>query len=87
MAAVLFKVALLTLKTAAKPLAKQFEKLVMSHPVMRKQVIGVAQASGQDSIQGLCGSSQLQHPSDASLCVLCIPPPPVHLPLFPPEPH
>lgn len=43
MAAVLFKVALLTLKTAAKPLAKQFEKLVMSHPVMRKQVIGVAQ--------------------------------------------
>ena len=49
MAAVLFKVALLTLKTAAKPLAKQFEKLVMSHPVMRKQVIGLAQASRHQS--------------------------------------
>ena len=46
MAAVLvFKVALLTLKTAAKPLAKQFEKLVMNHPVMRQKVIAMAQVS------------------------------------------
>ena len=50
MAALVFKVALLTLKTAAKPLGKQFETLVMNHPVARKKVIDIAQASSQ----GLC---------------------------------
>ena len=58
MAAVLFKVALLTLKTAAKPLAKQFENLVMSHPVMRQKVIGAAQASRQAGRQRLDLGSQ-----------------------------
>ncbi|EFN57171.1 hypothetical protein CHLNCDRAFT_143552 [Chlorella variabilis] len=45
MAAMIFKVALLTLKTAAKPLATRFEKVVMSHPVWRTRVIDIAQAS------------------------------------------
>lgn len=43
MAAMIFKVALLTLKTAAKPLATRFEKVVMSHPVWRTRVIDIAQ--------------------------------------------
>ena len=41
--AVEMQVGLLTLKTAAKPLAKQFEVQVMSHPVARKKVIDLAQ--------------------------------------------
>ena len=40
----LYQVGLLTLKTAAKPLAKQFESFVMGHPVARQKVIDVAQA-------------------------------------------
>ncbi|KAI3434916.1 hypothetical protein D9Q98_002970 [Chlorella vulgaris] len=43
MAALLFKVGLLTLKTAAKPLASRFEKLVLNHPVWRARVIEMAQ--------------------------------------------
>lgn len=36
---------MLTLKTAAKPLASRFEAYVMSHPVARRTVIDLAQAS------------------------------------------
>lgn len=43
MAALVFKVGLLTMKTAAKPLAKQFESFVMGHPLLRRNVINVAQ--------------------------------------------
>ncbi|KAL4425339.1 hypothetical protein ABPG75_009355 [Micractinium tetrahymenae] len=43
MAALVFKVALLTLKTAAKPLASRFEKYVMGHATARQQVINLAQ--------------------------------------------
>ncbi|PSC76876.1 optic atrophy 3-like protein [Micractinium conductrix] len=43
MAALVFKVALLTLKTAAKPLASRFEATVMNHPVWRKKVVDMAQ--------------------------------------------
>lgn len=39
------QVALLTLKTAAKPLASRFEATVMNHPVWRKKVVDMAQAS------------------------------------------
>ena len=37
------QVGLLTLKTAAKPLAKQFERVIMGHPVARQRVISMAQ--------------------------------------------
>ena len=37
------QVGLLTMKTAAKPLAKQFESFVMGHPLMRRKVIDIAQ--------------------------------------------
>jgi hypothetical protein len=40
-------VGLLTMKTAAKPLATQFEKLVMNHPVWRARVIDIAQVDAQ----------------------------------------
>ncbi|KAL4446665.1 hypothetical protein ABPG77_007909 [Micractinium sp. CCAP 211/92] len=43
MAAILFKVALLTMKTAAKPLASQFEKYVMGRATTRQHVINIAQ--------------------------------------------
>lgn len=62
MAAVIFKVALLTLKTAAKPLAKQFESLVMSHPVMRKRVIHLAQASKHAGRQLASQQANGEHP-------------------------
>jgi hypothetical protein len=43
MATLLFKVLTLTLKTASKPLAAQFERYVMNHPVLRQRVITLAQ--------------------------------------------
>lgn len=43
MAALIFKLGLLTMKTAAKPLASRFEKLVMNHPAARKRVVSMAQ--------------------------------------------
>lgn len=42
-ATVLFKVFTLTLKTASKPLAAQFERYVMHHEVLRSKVIAIAQ--------------------------------------------
>ena len=45
MATLLFKVLALTLKTASKPLASQFERYVMNHPVLRQRVIYLAQVS------------------------------------------
>jgi hypothetical protein len=38
MAALLFKVGTLFVRTLAKPLSNRFETYVMSHPKMRKQV-------------------------------------------------
>ncbi|KAG7673117.1 hypothetical protein Ndes2526B_g05309 [Nannochloris sp. 'desiccata'] len=43
MASLVFKVVTLTVKTVAKPLAGQFEKYVMGHPVLRSKVISLAQ--------------------------------------------
>eukprot|EP00887_Chlorella_sp_A99_P003483 scaffold7.g3483.t1 len=43
MATLMFKVFALSLKTISKPLALRFEKLVMDHPVARRQVINIAQ--------------------------------------------
>lgn len=45
MAALLFKVFTLALRTAAKPLSNRFEKYVMQHPVLRGYVLRVAQVS------------------------------------------
>jgi hypothetical protein len=42
-ASLILQVGLLTLKTAAKPLASRFEKLVLNHPVWRARVIEMAQ--------------------------------------------
>ena len=43
MAAFLFKVFTLTLRTAAKPLANRFQAFVLSHPTLRPRVVKLAQ--------------------------------------------
>lgn len=43
MAALLFKVGALALKTLAKPLGSRFEKWAMTHPVARQQIINASQ--------------------------------------------
>ncbi len=43
MAALLFKVGTLVLKTAAKPLGDRFKNWVMAHPQYRQNVLNVAQ--------------------------------------------
>lgn len=43
MAALLFKVGALALKTLAKPLGSRFEKWAMTHPVARRSVINASQ--------------------------------------------
>lgn len=45
MAAFLFKVFTLTIRTVAKPLSKQVEAYVLKHPTLRKPVIDLAQVS------------------------------------------
>jgi Optic atrophy 3 protein (OPA3) len=45
MAALLFKVGTLGIKTLAKPLATRFQSYVLGHPVLRRQVIGIAQVN------------------------------------------
>jgi len=49
------QVALLTLKTAAKPLASRFEGFVMNHPVARRKVIEMAQVGRAG--RGMVGQS------------------------------
>ncbi|KAK9837024.1 hypothetical protein WJX81_008079 [Elliptochloris bilobata] len=44
MAAFLFKIFTLTLRTAAKPLAQRFQAFVLSHPTLRPRVVKFAQA-------------------------------------------
>ena len=46
MAAFLFKVFTLTLRTAAKPLANRFQAFVLSHPTLRPRVVKLAQVRG-----------------------------------------
>jgi hypothetical protein len=46
MAAVMAKVFVLTIKTAAKPFAERFKSYVMNHPVARQRAISAAQARG-----------------------------------------
>lgn len=48
------QVGLLTMKTAAKPLAKQFESFVMGHPLMRRKVIDIAQVRCGCIARGCC---------------------------------
>lgn len=43
MAALLFKVGALALKTLAKPVANRFQKWALSHPTYRQRIIGIAQ--------------------------------------------
>lgn len=44
MAAFVFKVFTLTLRTAAKPLALRFQQFVLTHPTLRPRVVKLAQA-------------------------------------------
>ncbi len=43
MAAFVFKVFTLTLRTAAKPLAQRFQQFVLTHPTLRPRVVKLAQ--------------------------------------------
>ena len=43
MAAFVFKVFTLTLRTAAKPLALRFQQFVLTHPTLRPRVVKLAQ--------------------------------------------
>lgn len=56
MAALVFKVFTLTIKTAAKPLAGRFQAWVLHHPTLRPAVVNLAQVS---RVTGVIASSAL----------------------------
>lgn len=45
MAALVFKIFTLTIRTAAKPLAGRFQAWVLEHPTLRPAVVNLAQVS------------------------------------------
>lgn len=65
MAAFLFKVFTLTIRTVAKPLSKQVEAYVLKHPKLRKPVIDLAQVSSSKLFLLLGVSGSATHPSVA----------------------
>ena len=65
MAAFLFKVFTLTIRTVAKPLSKQVEAYVLKHPTLRKPVIDLAQVSSSMHFSLLGVSESAFHPSIA----------------------
>jgi hypothetical protein len=65
MAAFLFKVFTLTIRTVAKPLSKQVEAYVLKHPTLRKPVIDLAQVSSSMHFLLLGVSESAVHPSIA----------------------
>ena len=54
MAALLFKVFTLTIRTAAKPLAGRFQNYVIDHPTLRPAVVNLAQVALLEMCYGLC---------------------------------
>ena len=65
MAAFVFKVFTLSLKTVAKPLAGRFQTYVLGHPTFRGQVIELAQVRGKREVrkERACGHTCQQLPS------------------------
>lgn len=54
MAALVFKIFTLSIKTAAKPLAGRFQNWVLEHPTLRPAVVKLAQVLSYP-----CGNSQV----------------------------